>query len=55
MIELLIALAIWSVWMLTGMACLAITEIKLKQANLFKSLVCVIFWPAWLLYCVNKG
>lgn len=42
-------------WMFVGASCIWITGIKVKRSNMFKTLVCILAWPVWILYHENKG
>lgn len=41
-------------WFAVGAGCISITGIKLRRSNAFKTLVCILAWPVWIFYCVNK-
>lgn len=41
-------------WLAVGAGCISITGIKLRRSNMFKTLCCILAWPMWIFYCVNK-
>lgn len=41
-------------WFAVGAGCISITGIKLRRSNMFKTLCCILAWPVWIFYCVNK-
>lgn len=41
-------------WLAVGAGCISITGIKLRRSNAFKTLVCILAWPVWIFYFVNK-
>lgn len=41
-------------WFAVGAGCISITGINLRRSNAFKTLVCILAWPVWIFYCVNK-
>lgn len=52
---LLLASIIGSVtWLFVGVACIWITGIKVRRSNMFKTLACILVWPAWIFYHENK-
>lgn len=41
-------------WLFVGVVCIWITGIKVRRGNMFKTLVCILGWPAWIFYHENK-
>lgn len=41
-------------WLFVGVVCIWITGIKVRRGNMFKTLVCILGWPAWIFYNENK-